>query len=182
MAQTWSENHLGKPAKGGLENMSMTTGFVPADLETTIPFGYGIVSKTGKEGEVLLPGESGASKQFLGITAFSQEATSYTKTHTGPVAKNAVYPNAYAAGDVVGIVTRGSVICKVAAGSSGIQAGDRICVIKGGFIDAYKNYTAADGGSNEAFLIDAVAESDGKANECISIQLFGAAATLFKYN
>ena len=182
MAQKWSSNHLGKPARGGIENMSMTTGFVPATLGTTIPFGYGIVSKTGAEGEVLLPGESGASKQFLGITAFSQEATHYTKTHTGPTAKNAVYPDAYAAGDVVGIVTRGSVICKVASGSTGIQAGDRICVIKGGFIDAYKNYTVNNSeGSNEAFLIDAVAESDAAANDCISIQMFGAAAELFKY-
>lgn len=183
MAQKWSERHLGKPARGGIENMSKTTGFVPADLGTTIAFGRGLAPKTGKEGEVLLVGATGAGKQFLGVSAYSEEATVFSKNHTGPTAKNAVYPTAYQKGDVVGIVDRGSVIVKVDSSSKGIQAGDQICVLKNGVFDAYKNLTvSAVSGAKEGILINATAESDGKADECISIQLYGAGGTAFKYD
>lgn len=181
MAQIWSDKHLGKRSNGGLDFSSMRTGFVPTDLVTNIPFGRGLVSKTGKENEVLLVGSAGGSTQFVGFSAFSQEATHYNNAATGPGVRNAVYTDAYAAGDVVGLVDRGSVIVKVGAGTSGIQAGDRICLLGTGTVDAYKNITVDAGGSKPGILIDAVAESDAVAGDCVGIQVYSLASTAFKY-
>lgn len=181
MAQKWSDKFLGQRSNGGLDYASMRTGFVPATLVTTIPFGRGLVSKTGKEGEVLLAGSSGGTTQFVGFAAFSQEATHYANAGTGPGVKNAVYPDAYNAGDVVGLVDRGSVIVKVGAGTSGIQAGDRICLLATGVVDAYKNITVNNSGSKAGILIDAVAESDAVAGDCIGVQVYSLASTAFKY-
>lgn len=186
MAQKWTDHQLGKPGTGGIENFSARTGFVPTTLETTIPFGRGLVYQKNPavEDGVVVYGDSTGGAQFAGFAKYSQEATVFSKEHAGPIARNAIYPVAYQKGDVVGLVDRGSVIVKIDAGeSSGIKAGDRICVVKNGFVRAYKNISSPGAeGSNSGLLIDAIAESDGAANENISIQIYSLAASEFKFN
>lgn len=187
MAQKWTDHQLGKPGTAGIENSSVKTGFAPATLESPIPFGRGLVYSKAEnsENEVVLYGdETAGSTQFAGFAKYSQEATEFSKEHAGPTARYAVYPVAYKAGDVVGLVDRGSVIVKIDAGESkGIKAGDRICVVKNGFVRSYQNITSPGSeGSNTGLLIDAVAESDGKANENISVQIYSLAASEFKFN
>ncbi|MGL5189092.1 MAG: structural cement protein Gp24 [Cetobacterium sp.] len=185
MAQKWTDKQLGKRSNGGIENESMRTGFVPlAPSSLSIPFGRGLVQKTGAENEVLLFGTAGGSKQFVGFSAFSQEATGYSNTFTGPAPNYAVYPVNYKNGDVVGLIDRGSVIAKVDANSTGIQAGDQICVLANGLIDAVKNITKADAdvGAKKGISIDAFAESNAVAGDCIGIQIYSLASTPFSYN
>lgn len=190
--QIWSDDHLGKRSNAGIENESMRTAFCGCADNETIPFGLGVVQKAApgnkadNENLVVVAGTpsnivTGVAQQFQGFAAFSQEATVFTDTHTGPGVNYSVYTKAYKPGDVVGLIDRGSVIVKIAESSKGIQAGDKLCVLDGGQIESLKNITPVEGGTDTAIIIDAIAESNGLAGQNIGIQLYSIIAYEIKY-
>lgn len=190
MSQLWSREHAGKRGNSGIENESMRTAFVEPESSEIIIFGQAVVQDlSGKKdtddcvtvANQVANNAKNEGQQFQGFAAFSQEASIMDNTHTGPTSKNAQYVVGYSAGDVVGVVDRGSVIVRIAAGTKGIQAGDALCVVQDGRIDAVKNITPSAGGSNFALVIDAIAESNGVAGDYVSIQLYSLKSKVIKY-
>lgn len=192
MAQLWSKRHAGKRSNGGIENESVRTGF---STEAALPFGRGVVQKRSAAGQeaaeenlVVLVSDSGnpyaGVAQFQGFAAYSTEATGFTKDHTGPGVRYAAYPEQYLANDVVGLIDRGSVIVQIDPNETAentIQAGDRLCVVNGGYIRAAKHITASAEGTKKALMLNAIAESNGKNGEFIGIQIYSLDTTEVKF-